>query len=157
MIKKTKSEKQEKLVCYANAIYQNAMVGKQSCSDLMSKIEETEFKKQVDSQYSRFDEICDRVELFAKSHNIDIKDNNLFEKARMWMSINMGTMFNNSTRHITQLLMVGCVMGLSTVYKDKFDHRGVSSELDAIIEDLEHTLENNYNELKEFLKDYNRP
>ncbi len=145
----------EKITEYANAIYQNAMVGKQSCSDLLNKIENEELKQEVDSEYYKFDEICDALELFAKSNKIDIKDNNFFEKARMWMSINMGTMFNNTTRHIVQLLMVGSVMGLSTIYKDKFDHQNVNADLDRIIEDLEHTLENNYNTLKDFLKKYN--
>lgn len=140
---------------YANAIYQNAMVGKQSCSDILPKIEDEDLKQEVDSEYYKFDEICDAVELFAKSKKIDIEDNNIFEKSRLWMSINMGTMFDKSTRHLTQLLLIGTVMGLTTAYKDRFDHEGVNAELDKILSDLECTLDNNYNTLKQFLKDYN--
>lgn len=139
---------------YANAIYQNAMVGKQSCADILPKIEDAVLKQEVDAEYSKFDEICDAIELFAKSKKIDIEDNNIFEKSRLWMSINMGTMFDKSTRHITQLLLIGTVMGLTTIYKDRFDHKGVNAELDKILSDLEDTMDNNYNTLKQFLKEY---
>lgn len=139
---------------YANAIYQNAMVGKQSCSDILPKIDDEELKREVDSEYYKFDEICDAVELFAKSKKMPIEDNNLFEKSRLWMSINMGTLFDRSTRHLAQLLMIGTVMGLTTAYKDRYDHSGVSAELDKILSDLEDTLNNNYDNLKQFLKEY---
>lgn len=145
----------EGLKKYANAIYQNAMVGKQSCSDILPKIEDEELKREVDREYYKFDEICDAMELFAKSKKMEIEDNNIFEKSRLWMSINMGTMFDNSTRHITQLLLIGTVMGLTTVYKDRYDHKGVSTELDKILSDLETILDNNYNTLKQYLKEYN--
>ena len=145
----------EGLKKYANAIYQNAMVGKQSCSDILPKIEDEELKREVDREYYKFDEICDAMELFAKSKKMEIEDNNIFEKSRLWMSINMGTMFDNSTRHITQLLLIGTVMGLTTAYKDRYDHNGVSTELDKILSDLETILDNNYNTLKQYLKEYN--
>lgn len=145
----------EGLKKYANAIYQNAMVGKQSCSNILPKIEDEELKREVDREYYKFDEICDAMELFAKSKKMKIEDNNIFEKSRLWMSINMGTMFDNSTRHITQLLLIGTVMGLTTAYKDRYDHKGISSELDKILSDLETILDNNYNTLKQYLKEYN--
>lgn len=145
----------EGLKNYANAMYQNAMVGKQSCSDMLPKIEDEKLKQEVDAEYFKFDEICDAVELFAKSKRIEIEDNNIFEKSRLWMSINMSTMFDNSTRHISQLMLIGTVMGLTTVYKDRYDHKGVNAELDQILDNLEAMLDNNYDNLKVFLKEYN--
>lgn len=146
--------KQEQLKQYANAIFQNAMVGKQSCSDILPKIENRELKEEVDLEYQKFDEICDAVELFAKSHKMGIDDNNIFEKSRLWLSINMGTLFDKSVRHLTELLLIGTTMGLTTCYKDRNDHKGVNTELDHIISDLEETLESNYDRLKVFLKNY---
>ena len=66
----------------------------------------------------------------------------------------MGTLFDKSTRHITQLMLVGTVMGLTTCYKDRFDYKNVNSDLDKCIERLESTLDNNYDNLKKFLKCY---
>ena len=71
------------------------------------------------------------------------------------MSINMSTMFDNSPRHISQLMLIGTVMGLTTVYKDRYDHKCVNAELDQILDNLEVMLDNNYDNLKVFLKEYN--
>lgn len=139
---------------YANAIYQNAMVGKQSISDIMSKIENEELRQELDNEYTEFGKICDEIEMFADANKIQVEDNNLLEKSRMWLSVNMGTLFDKSTRHITQLMLVGTVMGLTTCYKDRFDYKNVNSDLDECIEKLESTLDNNYDNLKKFLKCY---
>ena len=128
---------------YANAIYQNAMVGKQSISDILPKVENEELRAELDNEYSEFEEVCLCVEEFAKTNKIDIQDNNILEKSRMWLSVNMGTLFDKSTRHITQLMLVGTVMGLSTCYKDKYDYKNVNTDLDKCIDKLEKILDKN--------------
>lgn len=149
-----KSNKLEIVKKYATAIYQNAMVGKQSISDILPKIENEELRVELDNEYAEFDKVCDAIESFAKANKIQVDDNNFLEKSRMWLSINMGTMFDKTTRHITQLMLVGTVMGLSTCYKDRYDYKGVNTDLDKIIQNLEETMDNNYENLKKFLKCY---
>lgn len=137
---------------YATAIYQNAMVGKQSCSDIMEKCEDDELKVELQHEYDLFDTVCDDIEKFAKVNKFKLEDNNFFEKARLWTSINMSTLFNKSARHIAQLMLLGTTMGLTTIYKDKFDHKNVSAELDKYIDNLECIMEKNYENLKQYLK-----
>ena len=149
-----KFSKMEIVKKYTNAIYQNSMVGKQSISDILSKIENEELRNELDFEYSEFGKICDKLEQFADNNRFNIEDNNLLEKSRMWLSINMGTLFDKSTRHITQLMLVGTVMGLTTVYKDRYDYKGVNTDLDKIAEELEILLDKNYDNLKKFLKCY---
>ncbi len=146
--------KMEVVKKYANAVYQNSMVGKQSISDILPKVANEELRNELDYEYAEFGKICDKLEKFAGMNKFQIEDNNLLEKSRMWLSVNMGTLFDKSTRHITQLMLVGSVMGLTTVYKDRYDYKGVNTDLDNIAEELEALLDKNYDNLKKFLKCY---
>jgi len=145
----------EKLTNYANAIYQNAMVGVQSIRDIMDKVQDFGLKKELEREANLFNDIAAEVRDFAHKNKIEVKENNFMEKTKMWVSINMTTMFDKTTRHIAEMMLLGTVMGLTTIYKDKFDHAGTSEELDGIIEKLEKVQDNNYLELKKFLKNIN--
>ena len=129
---------------YANAIYQNAMVGVQSIRDIIDKVESNDLRQELNREEELFNEVAEDVKIFAKRSKIEVKENNLFEKTRLWASINMSTMFDKSTRHITELMLLGTVMGLITCYKDKCDHEGVSNELDEILLKLEKIEDENY-------------
>jgi len=62
-------------------------------------------------------------------------------------------MFDTSTRHIAEMMLLGTVMGLLTCYKDKYDHKNISVLLDKILDKLEKLEDDNYIKLKSFLKD----
>lgn len=130
-------QKQELIMDYVNAIYQNINAGTQSIEDILPKIEDDAFKKVVAEIQSDYMALAKECELFAKSENIKgIKGNNWFEKARMWMSVNMSTMSDKSNRKIAELLLLGSFMGYITCVKDLSDHKGISKELDEILERL---------------------
>ena len=137
---------------YANAIYQNAMVGVQSVRDIEDKVENENLKKEILCEAEKFNEIADKVKIFVEKKGFEVKENNFFEKSRLWATINMSTMFDNSTRHIAEMMLLGTVMGLVTCYKDKYDHKNVSEDLDKILLELEETEDENYLRLKKFLK-----
>lgn len=143
----------EELKTYANAIFQNARVGSQSIRDIEDAVEDDGLKKELAREREEFNNIAERVIDFAKDNGFDVEENNFFEKSRLWASIKMTTMFDKSTRHIAEMMLLGTVMGLTTCYKDKYDHKDVSSSLDKIIDCLERTLDENYLKLKKFLKD----
>ena len=140
-------------ISYATAIYQNANVGMQSIHDILPKVENEDLAIELRKQYEEYENISSQLKAFAKNNNFELKENNFFEKARMWVSINMSTLTDNTTRHITELLLIGSVMGLTTCYKDKYDHKNVNPQLDKILENLEQLQESNFNRLKTFLKE----
>ena len=43
--------------------------------------------------------------MLGKSEDIDLKDNNWFEKLKLWGAINMGSMGDKSTRHMAEMLL----------------------------------------------------
>lgn len=142
----------EKLfVNYLTSLYQNCCTALQSIEDAMEKIQDAELKKELSNQYAQYDIISNECEMLGKSEDIDLKDNNWFEKIKLWGSINMATIVDKTTRHFAQLFLVGTVMGLVQCLKDAKDYRGVSPELDDICEKLTNLEEENYQKLKKYI------
>lgn len=138
------------------SIYQNCSTGVQSINDLIKKTEDKSFKDILNAQYDRYASFNQKVETMAEEKGIELKDNNWFEKARMWTSVQMSTLTDNSTRHLAELMLVGTVMGTLTCYKTKADNKKASEDVLALLKELEEMQENNYNELKKYLKDDNK-
>lgn len=142
----------EKLfVNYITSLYQNACVALQSIEDLMPKVEDEDMRQELSNQYSRYDVIAKECEMLGKSEDIDLKDNNWFEKIRLWGAINMSTITDKTTRHIAEMMIQGTVMGLIQCLKDIKDYRAVSQDLDDICEKLNNLMEENYQNLKKFI------
>lgn len=142
----------EKITTYLNAIYQNTKTAMQSIADIITKVDDEKFKVELSREEDEYTVLSKECENFAKAEKIEgIKDNNWFEKARLWSSINMGTMMNKTTRNIAEMMLLGTFMGIITCIKDKSDHKGVSNELDEIIDRLYEFERRNIDRLLPFL------
>ena len=67
----------------------------------------------------------------------------------------MGTITDNSTRHLAELMLVGTVMGTITCYKTLIDNPAPSPEVKKFLKELEKMEEENFDELKKYLKAQN--
>lgn len=141
----------ENYIKFINSIFQNLSTALQSIEEILPKVEDEEFKKELSEQYSNYDLLSRECEMLAKSEGINLKDNNWFEKLKLWGSINMGTMMDKSTRNIAQMFLLGTVMGIVQCLKDLKDYSGVSDELTDLCNKLNDLEENNYQSLKNFL------
>ena len=122
---------------YLNAIYQNIRTAVQSIEDIVPKVEDDAFVSELSKQQDEYSCLAKECEVFAKAEKIEnLKDNNWIEKAKLWASVNMSTITDNSNRKIAELMLIGTFMGIITCRKDKHDHKGVSKELDEIIDKL---------------------
>jgi len=144
-----KNEKQ--IIDYMNAVFQGASTAAQSIADILPKVTDKELKKELKKEQKEYEGILAECRDFAKRNNLEVKDNNFFEKAKLWTTIKLSTLTNNETRHIAEMMLIGTNMGLITCYKDKYDHRGVSEDLDIIIEKLENLEVQNFDALKPYL------
>ena len=145
-------ENKELLTEYLNAIYQNIKTAVQSIEDIIPKIKDSNFQKELASQEDKYLALEKECELFAKAEKLKgIKDNNWFEKARLWSSINMSTMTDKTNRHIAELLLLGTFMGFLTCVKDQADHKDVSKELDEILTNLKELERKNIDALIPYL------
>ncbi len=145
-------DEKERVTEYMNAIYQNIKTAIQSIEDILPKIKDNKLQKELAGEEDKYLALEKECEVFAKAEKIEgIKDNNWFEKARLWSSINMSTMTDKTTRHIAELLLLGTFMGFLTCIKDQADHHGVSSELDEILTKLKDLERKNIDALLPYL------
>jgi len=142
----------EEITKYLNAIYQNCKTATQSIEDIVSKVQDKNLVSELCREEDDYSILVKECENFAKAERIEgLKDNNWIEKAKLWTSINMGTMMDKSTRNIAELMLMGTFMGVVTCYKDKSDHHSISSELDEILDRLCELERNNIDRLLPFL------
>lgn len=134
------------------SIYQNTSTAMQSINDLIKKTDDKKFKDLLNAQYKRYDKFQAKAEKLAHSMQIELKDNNWFEKAKLWSSVQMSTFTDTSTRHLAELMLVGTVMGTLTCYKNKDDYKTADELALNLLAELETMEEDNFNELKKYLK-----
>lgn len=146
------NDNKEKMTEYINAIYQNIRTAVQSIEDILPKVKDSNFQKELASEEDKYLALEKECELFAKAEKIEgIKDNNWFEKAKLWSSINLSTMTDKTNRHIAELMLLGTFMGFITCIKDQADHQGISNELDEILTNLKELERKNIDSLIPFL------
>ena len=145
-------ENQEMLTEYINAVYQNIKTAVQSIDDIMPKVKDENLKRELAKESDEYLTLEKECELLAKAQKIEgIKDNNWFEKARLWSSINMSTLTDKTSRHIAELMLLGTFMGYLTCIKDQADHANVSKEIDDILLNLKEVERNNIESLIPYL------
>ncbi|MDD3396931.1 MAG: hypothetical protein PHR96_00060 [Clostridia bacterium] len=147
----TTDQKKESFIKFLTSLYQNACTAMQSIEDLQPKVECENLKKELSNQLTNYDIIARECEMIAKSENIDLKDNNIIEKIKLWGSIKMSTLADKSTRHITELMLMGTVFGLIQNLKDAVDYKNICPELDDLCQKLTELEETNYQTLKNFI------
>ena len=143
---------EDKVTQYLYAIYQNTKTAMQSIEDIVLKSKDETLTKELSQEEATYATLAEECEQFAERNNIKgIKDNNWFEKTKLWTSINMGTLFDKSTRNIAEMMLFGTFMGIITCTKDKYDHKNVSTELDQIMDKLVKFGRENIDKLIPFL------
>lgn len=146
-------EEKEKITKYLNAIYQNTRTAIQSIEDIIDKSVDNDLVSELSKEQDEYNCLAKECENFAKAEKIEgLKDNNWIEKAKLWTSVNVGTMMDKSTRNIAELVLIGTFMGIITCIKDKENHKNTSEELDEIIEKLYEFERKNIDRLLPYLK-----
>ena len=142
-------EKEEK---YLNAIYQNIRTAIQSIEDIIPKSTNDDLTSELSKEQDEYICLAKECEAYAKAEKIEgLKDNNFIEKAKLWASVNMSTIMDNSTRKISELMLIGTFMGIITCMKDKGDHKNISKELDELLDKLYTFERKNIDRLLPFL------
>ncbi len=134
------------------AMYQNTKTAMQSIADLKPKTNTQEFSKLLNAQFDRYKEYNEKIEDLAKKHDVDLKDNNWFEKAKLWTSIQMSTITDNSVRKLAEMMLLGTVMGTLELYKNRADYENASEDVKELLLAIENMEEQHFNELKKYLK-----
>lgn len=140
------------------AIYQNILTARQSISNVIEKVHDSKLKKELDSQFNSYTPLKEKCEKLAMQNKIDIVDNNFFEKAKMWMSVNMSILLDKSNRKIASIMIFGTTMGVIDLICVLSDCKKCSKEFLALANELKELEEQNIERVKPYLlKENNKP
>lgn len=135
-----------------NFIYQNSEMGVITINQLLGIAEDESFKKHMESQLNEYRKMHDAAKDLLNSHGYDEKGINAFDKIKTYMMVNMQTLKDKTSSHISEMLIIGSNMGVIDAVKNiKKYQEETEQEIVDLMKKLLKFEENNVQQLKEFL------
>ena len=134
-----------------NFIYQNSQMGVDTISQLLGIIKDGEFKKQLDSQLSEYQEIQTTARSLLNKNGYDEKGISMLDKIKTYLMINMQTMTDKTPSHVAEMLVIGSNMGVIDAIKNIRKYQEAEQKIISLMERLLKFEENNIKKLKTFL------
>ena len=147
------AKKQERTEDFVNTIYQNLSTALKSIDEILKLTKDEKLTNELNIEKQKYTEFKNVLLNVCLDLKIKPKDNNVFEKARLYTSIKMTTITDKSTRHLAEMMLIGTVMGTLTCYKDLCDYKNLNTKLYDMLNKLLNLEEENFNNLKKFLKE----
>ena len=135
------------------AIYQNAKIAIQSINDLMDSVKNAGLKKEISEQELAYQVIAKECIMISSSENQNLKDNNWFEKAKLWTSIKFSTFSDQSTSHLAEMMMLGTMMGMIDIIRELSLNKDADIEILELGKKLLETEENHITKLKKYIEE----
>lgn len=132
-------------------IHKGSCMGVDAISFILDKVEDSNLEKLLRKQYKSYKEICSRIEDIYPNYNEGKPHSTSMPEKVMtdWM-INMKTMKDNSTSHLTELLIQGTNMGIIEGRKI-LNKKNLNEEVNSLVEKYVSMQEKYLDSLKEFL------
>lgn len=133
------------------SIYQNVQTALQSIDNIMPSVKSDALLSELSNEENEYNVLNKECEILAKSEDINIKDNTIFEKIRLWSSIKMSTLTDKSTTHVAEMMLLGSFMGTIQCVKDLTEHSSANEEILNLCKKLQDLEEKNIQNLKNYL------
>ena len=143
------NEQSQKLL---TRLYQDAKIGELGTEEVLDRCTDDKFKEIISNQMSQYNLISKECETIAKTNKIELPDNNFFKKIKQVTMINLSLLFNNSDRHIAEMMITGTVMGIIDAIKALYDLSKSDEEILNIGRKLQTMQEKYVEELKKYLE-----
>ena len=137
-----------------NFIYQNSEMGTETIKHLIDITEGSandEFKDILYSQYNEYKKIFKECEKMIKDRGHDPKDINKFQKITTYIMINLKTLTDKSSSHISEMLIQGSTMGIIDVTKRINQYDDADKDILDLANRLLEFEKDNQEEWKKFL------
>ena len=132
------------------ATYQNISTAIQSIENCIDDIKCDELKKELFEEIKNYKELNDECENLANFLEINLKDNNAFEKMRLWSSIKVSTLIDKSCRHFAEMLFIGSNMGVFNMICAICDNHNADKRVVELANKLLRLEENYAMEIKKY-------
>ena len=132
-------------------INKDAKMGMDSITMVNEKVQDEKFRKLLDNQHNKYQNIFDRTQELLVQNNEDMKDVPYMQKAMAWTGIQMNTMNDKSNSKLSELLIQGNDMGVIKGTKLLNDSSFTTPEIENLLSDFVRLQEKNIDDLKNFL------
>ena len=128
-----------------------ACMGMDAIDFIMSKVEDSDFRKVLNNQYDEYKKISDKIcELYPEYSEKKPHETNAMNKAMTWYGIQMKTIKDQSNSKIAELLLQGTNMGIIEGRK-LLNHKSTDKEVHSLVQQYVDMQEGAVEELKKFL------
>lgn len=94
-------------------IHKGACMGVDALSFVLDKVEDQDFKKELEKEYNNYKTIASEIEkIYPKYNNDKPHETNIMNKAMTWSEVEMKTINNKSNSKIAELLLNGVNIGI---------------------------------------------
>ena len=135
-----------------NEINKGIKMGMDSISFVSEKVEDSQFKQVLDTEYNKYEQISNRVnDLYNNYSDKEPHETNVMNKAMTWYGIQMKTMTDDTTSKLSELLMQGTNMGIIEGRRLLNQNPDVDHDVKNILNDFVVMQEDSVETLKKYL------
>ena len=134
-----------------NTIFQTADMGVSAINDIYPAIEDERLIMLMLKQKDKYDDIIKKCQKLATKYSLDINKLNVMLKATSYVSIKMKSMFDNSTAHLSEMLIQGTTMGITSLLKTIGENDAADEKIRQTANDLQSAMEEFVDSLKVLL------
>ena len=133
-------------------VNKGATMGMDAIHYVSNKVGDETFKKVLDVEYGKYQEITNRVnDIYSQYAEKEPHETNAMNKMMTWYGVNMKTMTDQSNSKISELLMQGTNMGIIEGRRLLNNNPSVDDEVKQILNDFVVMQEDSVETLKKYL------
>ena len=134
-------------------VNKGATMGMDAIHYVSNKVGDERFKKVLDVEYGKYQEISNRVNDIYSRYNTEKEphETNAMNKMMAWYGINMRTMNDQSNSKISELLMQGTNMGIIEGRRLLNNNPSIDTSVKQILNDFVVMQEDSVETLKKYL------
>jgi len=134
-----------------NFVFQNSQMVVETIKQMMGIVEDENFKKQLQTQFDEYKQIHLAAQKALNKNGQDEKGISTLDKIKTYLMINMQTMTDKSSSHISEMLIIGSNMGIIDAIKKLKKYKDAEQDIIKLMEKLLKFEEDNVQQLKQFL------
>ena len=134
-----------------NEINKGIKMGMDSISTKYKKVQDDSFKEDLRFQYSKYNEILNKVNTELQKYGSFPEEVNPAQKAMGWAQIQWDTMNDKSNSNIAKMLIKGTNMGIIEGVTLLNQHPEADNDIKNILKEFIKFQENNVERLKQYL------
>ena len=133
-------------------VNKGATMGMDAISYVSEKVSDSQFKKVLDTEYSKYQHISNRVnDVYSNYSSKEPHETNMMNKMMTWYGIQMNTFKDSTTSKLSELLMQGTNMGIIEGRRLINQNNNIAPDVHTILTDFVTMQEDSIETLKKYL------